>query len=137
MNGTTIRYPGAAAAPAISRGAADPVIALWNAAQRLHPIMDAAYDRLDALLRISPNDDPAVGLAHAHADALGREYEQLCEQICNTEARTLEGVLAKLQCAVRCIRGALPAASDPALNCDIELRFVFALKRDVERLLAG
>jgi hypothetical protein len=137
MNRTTFQYAGAATTPDFSRRAADPVVAMWEAVQRLHSRMDAAYDQLDALLRSRPKDDPAVDLAHARADALGREYEQLCEQICNTEARTLEGVLAKLQCAVGCIRDTLPPAPDPALNCDIELRFVFALKRDVERLLAG
>jgi hypothetical protein len=44
-------------------------------------------------------------------------------------------VLAKLRCATRCIRDALPPAVDPESACDIELRFVFALERDVTRLL--
>ena len=52
--------------------AADPVVALWGAAQRLHPRMDAAYDRVDALLRECPNDDKSISKAHAEADTLGQ-----------------------------------------------------------------
>lgn len=110
--------------------AAEPLIALWDAAQRLHQRMNAAYDRVDTLLRDCPHDDEFVGNAHARADALGQEYADVCERICKTEARTLEGVLAKLRCAARSIRDAVPPANDPELTCDIELRFVFALERD-------
>jgi hypothetical protein len=46
-------------------------------------------------------------------------------------------VLAKLQCATRCIRDIVPIGRDPEQACDIELRFVFAVERDVRRLVAG
>ncbi len=113
----------------------DPVITLCETAQRLYPMMDASYNLLSEILRERPDDDHAISEAQAHADALGRRYEQLCEQICNMEARTLEGVLAKLRCATQCIRDAIPLAADPERTCDIELRFVFTLERDVERLV--
>jgi hypothetical protein len=116
--------------------AADPVVALWGAARRLHPRLDAAYDRVDALLRERPNDDEAIGKAHAEADRLGQAYTDLCERICQTEALTFKGVLAKLRCAARCIRDTVPPTNDPELTCDIELRLVFSLERDLERLLA-
>jgi len=48
---------------------------------------------------------------------------------------TLEGVLAKLRCATRCIRDIMPNGK-AELACDIELRLVFAVERDVERLLS-
>ena len=114
---------------------ADPVSGLWEAAQRMHSDVDAAYNRLGAILRERADDDQAIGEAEAQADAMGRRYEQLCDQICNTEARSLEGVLAKLRCATRCIRDIMPNGKDAELACDIELRFVFAVERDVERLL--
>jgi hypothetical protein len=117
--------------------ATDPVIALWEAARHLYPRMETAYDRLDALLRERPNDDQSVRIAHDQAEALGHEYAELCERICKTKARTLEGVLAKLRCAARCIRDTVPPANDPELTCDIELRLVFSLQRDLEWLLAN
>jgi hypothetical protein len=117
--------------------AADPIIALWEAAQRLYPRMETAYDQLDALLRERPNDDLSVSKAHDQAEALGQEYAEQCERICRTKARTLEGVLAKLRCAARCIRDTVPPANDPELTCDIELRLVFSLLRDLELLLAA
>ena len=104
--------------------AADPVIAFWEVARRLYPRMETAYDRLDALLRERPNDDQSISKAHAQAEALGSEYAELCERICKTKAPTLEGVLAKLRCAARCIRDTVPPANDPELRCDIELRLV-------------
>jgi hypothetical protein len=55
---------------------------------------------------------------------------------CRTEAATLEEVLAKLECATQCIRDIVPDGKDPEQACDIELRFVFALERDVGRLVA-
>jgi hypothetical protein len=98
--------------------------------------METAYDRLDALLRERPNNDQSISKAHAQAEALGSEYAELCERICKTKAPTLEGVLAKLRCAARCIRDTVPPANDPELTCDIELRLVFSLQRDLEWLLA-
>jgi len=115
---------------------ADPVSCLWEAAQRMHSDVDAAYNRLGAILHERADDDQAIGEAEAQANAMGRRYEQLCDQICNTEARTLEGVLAKLRCATRCIRDIMPNGKDAELACDIELRLVFAVERDVERLLS-
>jgi hypothetical protein len=56
-------------------------------------------------------------------------------ELCNTEAHTFKGVLAKLRCAARCIRDTVPPTNDPKLTCDIELRLVFSLERDLERLL--
>jgi hypothetical protein len=44
-------------------------------------------------------------------------------------------VLVKLQCATRCIRYIVPEGEDPEQACDIELRFVFAMERDVRRLM--
>ena len=140
MNRSRTRSTGVVTRPDVLRTichAADPVIAMWEAAQRLYLRMDAAYDRLDALLRECSRDDNSVGKAHARADALGREYAELCERICETQAQTWEGFLAKLRCAARCIRDAVPPANDPELTCDVELRFVFALERDLERLLAS
>jgi hypothetical protein len=115
----------------------DPVITLWETAQRLYPAMDASYNLLSKIACERPDDDHAMGEAQARADALGRQYEQLCERICNMEARTLEGVLAKLRCATQCIRDTVPRAADPERTCDIELRFVFRLEQDVERLLTS
>jgi hypothetical protein len=116
---------------------ADPVVALWGAAQRLRPRMDSAYNRVDALLRECPNDDESISKAHGKAETLGQEYTDLCERICNTEAHTFKGVLAKLRCAARCIRDTVPPTNDPKLTCDIELRLVFSLERDLEKLLAN
>ena len=121
--------------PRMLRRTTDPVIVLSNEARRLYPKMAAAYDQLDTLLRECPHNDPSIAEGQAQADALGRQYEQLCEQICTTEVRSLEGVLAKLRCAVRCIQDTVPPSADPALTCDIELRLVLALERDVARLL--
>jgi hypothetical protein len=114
----------------------DPVITLCEAAHRLYPAVDASYNLLSKIACERPDDDHAIGEAQARADALGRRYEQLCERICNSEARTLEGVLAKLRCATRCIRDIMPNGKDAELACDIELRLVFAVERDVERLLS-
>ncbi len=140
MNRSRTRSTGVVTTPDTQRTlyhAIDPVIALWEAARHLHPQMVAAYDRLDALLREPPNDHQPVTKAHDQAEALGQEYTELCERICKTKARTLEGVLAKLKCAARCIRDTVPPANDPALTCDIELRFVFSLEQDLEWLLAN
>jgi hypothetical protein len=117
--------------------AVDPVVVLWRAARRLHSQMDAAYGRVDAQLRECPNDDESISKAHAEADRLGQAYTDLCERICRTEAHTLKGVLAKLRCAARCIRDTVPPTNDPEMTCDIELRLVFSLERDLERLLAN
>jgi hypothetical protein len=140
MNRSRTRSTGTATTPdtlGTLHRAADPVIALWDAARRLHPRMEAAYDRLDALLREHPNDDRSASKAHDQAEALGQEYAELCERICKTKAQTLEGVLAKLRCAARCIRDTVPPANDPERTCDIELRLVFSLQRDLEWLLAN
>ena len=51
-------------------------------------------------------------------------------------ATSLEGVLAKLRCATGCIRDIAPEGKDPEKVCDIDLWFVFALERDIRRLLA-
>jgi hypothetical protein len=137
MNRSRSRSAGVIAAPearALYR-TADPVVVLWEAVQRLHPRMDAAYDRLDALLRERPTDDHSISKAHGEAEALGQEYAELCERMCKTDARTLKGVRAKLRCAARCIRDTVPPANDPELTCDIELRLVFSLERDLEKLL--
>ena len=122
--------------PRLLRRTTDPVIVLCDEAHRLHLKMTAAYGQLDTLLRECPNDDPSIAEGHAQADALGRQYEELCDKICTSEVRTLEGALAKLRCAVRCIQDTVPPSADPALTCDIEIRFVLALERDVARLLA-
>ena len=81
--------------------AAEPLIALWNAAQRLHQRMNAAYDRVDTLLRDCPHDDESVGNAHWPGGCTGAGIADVCERICKTEARTLEGGAAKLRCAAR------------------------------------
>jgi len=114
----------------------DSIIACWREAQRLHQKMSQAYDRLAVTLRERPADDDALSRAQAQADALGKRYERLCERLCRTEAANLEGVLAKLECATRCIRDIVPEGKDPEQACDIELRFVFAVERDVRRLVA-
>ena len=113
----------------------DSIIACWREAQRLHQKMGQAYDRLAVTLRERPADDDALSRAQAQADALGKRYERLCERLCRTEAANLEGVLAKLECATRCIRDIVPEGKDPEQACDIELRFVFAVEGDVRRLI--
>jgi hypothetical protein len=115
--------------------AVETVITLCLRAVRLHREMSEAYDRIGRSQRERPGDDGAMREAQERADALGRRYERLCEQIYQAEPRTLEGVLAKLRCATRCIRDIVPEGKDPERLCDIELRFVFALERDVERLV--
>jgi hypothetical protein len=114
----------------------DSVVALWQDAQRRHLKMDSAYEALSAVLRVQPGDECAISEAQARADALGKRYEQTCDEICKTPAGSLEGVLAKLQCAAQCIRDIVPKGTDPEEACDIELRFVFAVERDVRRLIA-
>ena len=114
----------------------DALITLWHQAVRLHQEMSLAYDRIGETRRQQPGDDAALSQAQARAEALGRRYERLCERIYRAEPRTLEGVLAKLRCATRCIRDTVPEGKDPEHVCDIELRFVFALERDVARLVA-
>src|SRR5215472_3598809 len=114
----------------------DALTTLWQRALRLHQEMCLAYDRIGETQRERPGDDAALSQAQARAEALGRRYERLCERIYRAEPRTLEGVLAKLRCATRCIRDTLPEGRDPERVCDIELRFVFALERDVARLIA-
>jgi hypothetical protein len=115
----------------------DPVVALWQDARRRHREMEAAYRYLSAVSRSQASDERAISEAQARADALGQLYEQTCDEICKTAAGRLEGVLAKLQCATRCIRDIVPEGTDPERACDIELRFVFAVERDVRRLIAG
>jgi hypothetical protein len=115
--------------------AGDALITLWQQAVRLHREMCLAYDRIGET-RERSGDDGALRAAQARAEALGRRYERLCERICQAEPRTLDGLLAKLRCATRCIRDTVPEGKDPERVCDIELRFVFALERDVARLLA-
>ena len=114
----------------------DSVLPLCQDAQRHHLQMESAYEHLSAVLRVQPGDECAVSEAQASADALGKWYEQTCDEICKTPAGSLEGVLAKLQCATQCIRDILPEGTDPEQACDIELRFVFAVERDVRRLIA-
>jgi hypothetical protein len=99
--------------------------------------MDASYNNVSAAVRDHPAASALIADAQAAADALGRQYDELCDRICKTEARTLAGVFAKLQCATRCIRDVLPDGRHPEQVCDIELRFVFAVERDVRRLIAG
>jgi hypothetical protein len=99
--------------------------------------MDASYNDVSAAVRDHSAAGALIADAQAAADNLGRQYDQLCDRICKTEARTLAGVFAKLQCATRCIRDVLPDGKDPEQVCDIELRFVFAVERDVRRLMAG
>jgi hypothetical protein len=115
----------------------EPVIAASKIAAQVHQEMDEAYQQLAETLRERPDDDKALRGGDAVADALGRRYERLCEDICRTEAKTFEGVLAKLQCATQCIWDILPNGTDPEQACDIELRFVFAVERDVRRLIAN
>ncbi|HEV2549955.1 MAG TPA: hypothetical protein VGU20_21775 [Stellaceae bacterium] len=115
----------------------DPAIALWQDARRRHDQMDAAYRHLSAVLRAQPRNEQAIGEAQARADALGQRYEQACDEVYKLPATSLEGVLAKLHCATQCIRDILPEGADPEQTCDIELRFVFALERDVRRLIAN
>ena len=114
----------------------DPVIALSQDARRRHHQMDAAYHHLSAVLRARPRDERAIGEAQAWADALGQRYEQTCDEVYKAPATSLQGLLAKLQCATRCIRDIVPEGKDPEQVCDIELRFVFAVERDVRRLIA-
>ena len=99
--------------------------------------MDDAYERLARTVRQRPADDRALSQAQAQADALGKKYERVCKRICRTAAATLDEVLVKLQCATRCIRDIVPNERDPEQACDIELRFVFAVERDVRRLIAN
>jgi hypothetical protein len=115
----------------------EPVIAASKKAAQVHQEMDEAYKQLAETLRERPDDEKALREGDALADALGRRYERLCDEICRAEARTFEGVLAKLQCATQCIRDVVPKGTDPEQTCDIELRFVFAMERDVRRLIAG
>jgi hypothetical protein len=114
----------------------DSITVCWREAQRFHQKMDVAYERLARTLRQHPADDEALSRAQGQADALGKRYERLCERICRTDAATLDEVLAKLQCAAQCIRDIVPEGTDPEQACDIELRFVFAVERDVRRLMA-
>ena len=116
--------------------AGDALLTLWHQAVRLHQEMSLAYDRIGETRRERPGDDAGLLAAQERADALGRRYERLCERICRAEPQTLEGVLAKLRCATRCIRDTVPEGKDPEHVCDIELPFVFALERDVARLVA-
>ena len=118
----------------LNEGAGDAVIALWQRAVRLHREMSRAYDRIGEAQRGRPGDEGAIRKAQERADQLGRRYERICERIYKSEPRTLEGVLVKLRCATQCIRDTVPAGEDPERMCDIELRFVFALERDVARL---
>jgi hypothetical protein len=108
----------------------------WDEAQRLHQQMDKAYGRFAQILRDRPADDEALGRAQAQADALGKRYERLCEWICRAKAATFEDVLVKLECAAQCIRNIVPDGTDPERACDIELRIVLVLERDVRRLVA-
>jgi hypothetical protein len=112
------------------------IAASWQDAQQLHQKMDAAYHRLAKIICERPADDLALSCVQAEADAPGKRYERLCDRICRSEAATLEEVLAKLECATQCIRDIVPDGKDPEQACDIELRFVFTLKRDVGRLVA-
>jgi hypothetical protein len=117
--------------------AGDALVTLWHQAVRLRQEMSLAYDRIGETRRERSGDDGALVAAQARAEALGHRYERLCERIRQAEPRTLEGVLAKLRCASRSIRDTVPEGKDPEHACDIELRFVFALERDVARLIAG
>ena len=82
--------------------AVETVITLWRRAVRLHREMSHAYERIGQTQRERPGDDGAIREAQQRADVLGRRYERLCERIYQAEPRTLEGVLAKLRCAIRC-----------------------------------
>jgi hypothetical protein len=119
------------------RDIAEPVIALYERVARLHHTMDDAYGRLAKALRERRGGEQSLSRAQSGADSVGKTYERLCDRICRTEATSLEGVLAKLQCATQCIRDTVPEGIDPEQACDIELRFVFAVERDVRRLIAG
>ena len=114
----------------------DALVTLWHQAVRLHQEMSLAYDRIGETRRERSGDDAALLATQARAEALGRRYERLCERIRRSEPRTLDGLLAKLRCATRSIRDTVPEGRDPERVCDIELRFVFALERDVARLIA-
>ena len=114
----------------------EPVLALCEGVGRLHHEMDIAYQRLAQALCEHRNDEQALSRAQSRAESVGKRYERLCERICRTGVTTLEGVLAKLQCATRCIRDIVPEGTDPEQACDIELRFVFAVERDVRRWIA-
>jgi hypothetical protein len=114
----------------------EPVIALSDVVARLHHEMDNAYQYLAKALCERPDNEQALSRAQSQAESLGKRYDRLCDQICRTEVTTLEGVLAKLQCATQCIRDIVPEGTAPEQACDIELRFVFALERDVRRLVA-
>jgi hypothetical protein len=116
--------------------AGDALTTLWQRLLRLHQEMCLAYDRIGETRRERSGDDAALRGAQARAEALGRRYQRLCERICQAEPRTLEGVLAKLRCATRCVWDTLPEGKDPERVCDIELRLIFALERDVARLIA-
>jgi hypothetical protein len=113
----------------------DPVVSLCETAKRLWSRMDASYYNVSAAVRDHPAPSALIADAQAAADDLGRQYDELCDRICKTEARTLAGVFAKLRCATRCIRDVLPEGKDPEQTCDIELRFVLAVERDVRRLI--
>jgi hypothetical protein len=115
----------------------DSVIVLWQDARRSRVEMGSAYEHLSAVLRVQPGDEHARSEAQARADALGKRHEQTCDEICKTPAGSLGDVLAKLECAAQCIRDIVPEGTDPEQACDIELRFVFALERDVRRLVAA
>jgi hypothetical protein len=82
--------------------AVETVITLWCRAERLHREMSHAYERIGQTQRERPGDNGAMREAQARADVLGRRYERLCERIYQAEPRTLEGVLAKPRCAIRC-----------------------------------
>jgi hypothetical protein len=114
----------------------DPVVSLCKTAKRMWLRMDQSYSNASAALRDHPHATILIVNAQTAADDLGQQYEKLCDQICKTEARTVEGVLAKLQCAAQCIRDIVPQGTDAEQACDIELRFVFAVERDVRRLVA-
>src|SRR5215469_12001174 len=92
----------------------EPVIAACQKAAQLHCQLNDAYRQLTEILRERPDDDAALRQGDALADAL-----------------------AKLECATQCIRDILPDGTDPEQACDIELRFVFALERDVRRLVTA
>ena len=115
--------------------ATDPVIPLCRDATRLHLKMESSYYNLYMMVRHSSNEG-AIRRAQAQADAIGRRYQQLCERIYNTRPMTLQGLLAKIRCATRCVRDALPRGADPEAACDIEVRFVLALERDLDRMLS-
>jgi hypothetical protein len=112
------------------------IITCWREAQRVRREMDDAYERLVRALRERPADHEGLRRTQAQADALGKRHERLCEQICRTQAESIGDVLAKLQCATGCIRDIVPEGTDPEQACDIEVRFIFAVERDIRRLIA-